>query len=273
MVRSALYSLRRSNFAMWGIILVFLIVFFSVAIPFFLKSPFSMTKDAFYPPNKLKLFGTDDLGRDMLARTANGARISLFVGFIAAFISALIGVIIGSLAGFFGGYIDELLARVIEGFQVIPQFFFAILIVALFGPSIGRIIMVIGVLSWPSTARIVRVEFFKTRDLEFVTAARLSGVKNSMLIFKEILPNVLPLVVVNTSLQIAKAIITESSLSFLGLGDQNIISLGQLLYNARPFIQEAWWLMVFPGIVLSIIGLGFNLLGDGLNDILNPRKQ
>ncbi|MGI6131676.1 MAG: ABC transporter permease [Bacillota bacterium] len=270
---TALNLLRQSRSAMCGLTLVLFVVLVGVAGPMFLDSPFAMTGDSFHAPSRESVLGTDDLGRDMLARIAHGARVSLIVGVSAASVSAVIGIVVGSFAGFFGGFVDEFLIRIAEAFQVIPQFFLAILIVALFGPSISRIVLVIAILSWPSTARIVRAEFLKMRNLDFVAAARLAGANNATLIFREILPNTLPPMIVNTSLQIAGAILTEASLSFLGLGDPDIVSWGQLLYNAQPFLRDAWWMAVFPGLAISISALGFNLLGDGLNDILNPRKR
>jgi len=193
------------------------------------------------------------------------------VGVAAAAVSAVVGVVIGSLAGFAGGKIDEFFMRVAEAFQIVPQFFLAILVVALFGASLTKIVLVIAILSWPSTARIIRAEFLKLRDQDFVAAARLAGASRRALIFSEILPNALPPVIVNASLQIAAAILTEASLSFLGLGDPDKVSWGQLLYLAQPFLNQGWWMAVFPGVAILVTTLGFNLLGDGLNDILDPR--
>lgn len=270
---SALRLLKLSRSARYGIAMVLLVVAMALVGPAFMNSPFTMTGDRFLAPGQGHVFGTDDLGRDMLSRVAHGARVSLSVGVAAALVSAVIGTVVGSAAGFFGGYVDEFLIRVAEAFQVVPQFFLAILIVALFGPSVNRIVLVIAILSWPSTARIVRAEFLKMRRLDFVAAARLAGAGNATLIFREILPNTLPPLIVNTSLQIAGAILTEASLSFLGLGDPEVVSWGQLLFSAQPFLRNAWWIAVFPGVAISVTALGFNLLGDGLNDILNPRKR
>jgi peptide/nickel transport system permease protein len=204
---------------------------------------------------------------------AHGAQVSLLVGVAAAAFSALIGIVVGALSGFAGGRIDEFFMRAAEAFQVVPQFFLAILIVALFGPSLFKIVLVIGILSWPSTARIVRAEFLTLRGQDFVAAARLAGASRASLIFSEILPNALPPVIVNASLQIAGAILTESNLSFLGLGDPDKVSWGQLLFGAQPFLNHAPWMAVFPGLAILITALGFNLLGDGLNDLLDPRRK
>jgi len=264
--------LTESRAAMFGLIVVGIAVLGGVIGPWLTGSPSAMGARTFCPPGPDCLFGTDDLGRDMLARVANGARVSLLVGVAAAAVSAILGVVIGSLAGFAGGRVDEAFMRVAEAFQVVPQFFLAILVVALFGASLTKIVLVIAILSWPSTARIIRAEFLKLRNQDFVAAARLAGASRRTLIFGEILPNALPPVIVNASLQIAAAILTEASLSFLGLGDPDKVSWGQLLFLAQPFLNQGWWMAVFPGVAILVTTLGFNLLGDGLNDVLDPRQ-
>jgi peptide/nickel transport system permease protein len=267
-----LLRLTRSRAAASGLAVVLLVIIVGMVGPWLTSSPSVMGSRTFSPPGTTYPFGSDDLGRDMLARVANGARVSLLVGVAAASVSALLGIVVGSLAGFRGGYIDEFFMRVAEAFQVVPQFFMAILVVALFGPSLTKIVLVIAVLSWPSTARIIRAEFLKMRHQDFVAAARLAGASRGTLIFNEILPNALPPVIVNASLQIASAILTEANLSFLGLGDPDKVSWGQLLFNAQPFLIQAWWMAAFPGAAILITAFGFNLLGDGLNDVFNLRQ-
>ncbi|HET7032312.1 MAG TPA: ABC transporter permease [Casimicrobiaceae bacterium] len=264
--------LTESRAAMFGLIVVGIVVAGGIIGPWLTGSPSAMGARTFCPPGLDCLFGTDDLGRDMLARVANGARVSLLVGVAAAAVSAILGVVIGALAGYAGGRVDEAFMRVAEAFQVVPQFFLAILVVALFGASLTKIVLVIAILSWPSTARIIRAEFLKLRHQDFVAAARLAGASRRTLIFGEILPNALPPVIVNASLQIAAAILTEASLSFLGLGDPDKVSWGQLLFLAQPFLNQGWWMAVFPGVAILVTTLGFNLLGDGLNDVLDPRQ-
>ncbi|MSP88500.1 MAG: ABC transporter permease [Alphaproteobacteria bacterium] len=265
--------LSSSHAAAIGLTIVLLVVIGGGVGPWLTGSPSAMDGRAFCPPGPGCLLGSDDLGRDMLARVANGARVSLLVGVAAAAVSAILGVVVGALAGFAGGRVDEFFMRVAEAFQIVPQFFLAILVVALFGPSLTKIVLVIAILSWPSTARIIRAEFLKLRDQDFVAAARLAGASRGALIFGEILPNALPPVIVNASLQIASAILTEANLSFLGLGDPDQVSWGQLLFGAQPFLNQAWWMAVFPGVAILLATLGFNLLGDGLNDILDPRQR
>ncbi len=177
---------------------------------------------------------------------------------------------VGALAGFFDA-LDDPLMRVTEFFLVIPAFVLALVLVALLRPSIWNIVLVIAVLGWPSTARLIRAEFLSLKEREFVHAARAIGASEVRIIFHEILPNALPPVVVNASLGVATAILLESGLSFLGLGDPNRISWGYLLGNARPFLRQAWWMPTFPGLAIFLAALSLNLVGDGLNDALNPR--
>lgn len=228
---------------------------------------------AMAPPGFPHLLGTDELGRDILARILVGTRVSLIVGLGAAAISTTLGIVIGGLAGFFGGLIDDVLMRITEIFQVIPRFFLAVLLVAFFGASIVNIIAAIAFLSWPEVARIVRAEFLSLRNRQFVDAARVAGASSSALIFVEILPNALGAVVVNATLQVGQAMLLEAGLSYLGLGDPSQVSLGLMLHQAQQIMRTAWWATAFPGLVIFLAVLSLNLVGDGLNDVLNPRSR
>jgi len=225
------------------------------------------------PPSRQFLMGTDNLGRDIFSGVVHGARVSLVIGFAAAFTSILLGGIIGSISGYFGGWIDDLLMRFCELFQSMPRFLFALVIVVFFGNTIWNVVVVIGLLSWPRSARMVRSEFLRLRESEFVMSARAIGMRNARIIFRQILPNVLHILLVTGSLEVGAAILTEAGLSFLGAGDPNVMSWGRMLYNAQRFLRSAWWFSVFPGLGIFLTVLSLNLFGDGLNDAMNPKLK
>jgi len=224
-------------------------------------------------PGALHLMGTDDLGRDVLSRVLFGLRISLIVGVAAAAVATVIGVTIGAFAGFFGRWIDNLLMRLTEIFIIIPRFFLAIMLVAFFGANIVNIILAIALLSWPEIARIVRAEYLSLRHRQYVDAARLAGASMLGLMFAEILPNAIGPVIVAATLQVGQAILLEAGLTYLGLGDPSQVSLGVMLHQAQQIMRSAWWTTAFPGAVIFLAVLSLNLVGDGLNDILNPRSR
>ena len=225
------------------------------------------------PPGGAFAFGTDMLGRDVLAGIVHGAKVSLTIGLISTVIAVLIGVTVGAVAGFFGGGVDDLLVRITEFFQTIPSFIFAILVVAIMTPSLTSIVTAIAVVTWPPIARLARSEFMALRRREFVEAAVLSGLSRTRIIVSEVLPNAISPLIVMGSLMIATAILTESALSFLGLGDPNRISWGYMIGAARTVFRQAWWLSVFPGLAIALTVLAINLVGEGLNDALNPHLK
>ena len=221
-------------------------------------------------PNSMYWVGTDELGRDVFSRAVTATRVSLLVGIIAAGVSTLVGILVGSLSGFFGGWLDHILMRITEVFQVVPQFFLAVVLVALFGASVLNIIVAIALLTWPIIARLTRSEFLSLKSRQYVDAAYLGGASNTRLIFREILPNAMGPIIVSATLLVGRAMLTEAGLSFLGLGDPSRISLGVMLYQSRPFVQFAWWAALFPGMMIFLAVLSTNLIGDGLNDVINP---
>jgi peptide/nickel transport system permease protein len=235
--------------------------------------PFALGDETLVAPRGDHWMGTDDLGRDTLSRVIHGSRVPLLVGFLATAASMALGILIGSLSGYFGGRSDVVLMRVTEYVLVVPRFFLALLVVAMLGTGIGKIILVIGILGWPEVARVVRAQFLTFREREFVLAARAIGASHAKVIFREILPNAIPPAVVVASILVARAILLEAGLSFLGLGDPNLISWGSLLSEAQERISASVWLAIFPGLAISLLVLCVNLLGDGINDVLNPKLR
>jgi peptide/nickel transport system permease protein len=235
--------------------------------------PFALGDDTLIAPRGDHWMGTDDLGRDTLSRVIHGSRVPLLVGFLATAASMALGILIGALSGYFGGRTDIVLMRVTEYVLVVPRFFLALLVIAMLGTGIGKIILVIGVLGWPEVARVVRAQFLTFREREFVVAARAIGASHAKVIFREILPNAIPPAVVVASILVARAILLEAGLSFLGLGDPNLISWGSLLSEAQERIGASVWLALFPGLAISLLVLCINLFGDGINDVLNPKLR
>lgn len=266
---------RKNRAAVVGLILLVGVCVLALAAPVVTWHPplKSGVGGAFVPPTREYPFGTDDLGRDIYSNVIFGARTSLMVGLLAAGMSALVGIVVGAISGYYGGKIDDLLMRACEVFLVLPTFLLALIIVAVFGTNINNIILAIVVVSWPRTARLLRAEFLSIKEREFVEAARALGSKPLDIMFNEILPNAIFPVIVNASLEVATAILTEAGLSFLGAGDPNVPSWGIMLNNAQNYLRVAWWMAAFPGAMLFITCLSLNLVGDGLNDYFNPRLR
>jgi peptide/nickel transport system permease protein len=255
------------------VVVVFLSVVALLAPALAPFDPLTMGTQALSPPSARHLMGTDHLGRDVLSGVLWGLRISLIVGIASAIISVVVGIVIGSPAGYFRGRLDNALMRATDAFMVLPTFFLILLVVSVFGASIWKLIALIGITNWPPIARLVRAEFLSLREREFILAARTVGVSHFTIMLRHILPNALPVVIPTISLRTAGAIITEASLSFLGVGDSNVVSLGQMLMHALQFMRMAWWTATFPGLTIFVIVLALNLMGDGLNDALNPRSR
>jgi peptide/nickel transport system permease protein len=225
------------------------------------------------PPSGHYLFGTDDLGRDVFSRVIAGIRVSMIVGLSSALVAAVVGTAIGGVAGYFGGPVEAFLMRLTELFMVIPRFFLAVVLVAIFGPSLINVILAISLLSWPFIARIVRADFLSLKHRQFVEAARVLGAPTRELILNEILPNAIGPVVVSATLQVGEAILLEASLSYLGLGDPNQVSLGLMIQQSQPILVIAWWTAVFAGLSIFLAVLSANVCGDTLNGILSPRSE
>jgi peptide/nickel transport system permease protein len=263
----------RNYGAVVGLVILLLVFAMAIGAPLiFPDSPWDMVAAPFMPPGEMDmLLGSDSLGRDVAAGIAHGARISLMVGAVSTVVALAVGVSLGAIAGYLGGIADDVVMRFTEFFQTIPSFVLAILLVAIFTPTIGSVVFAIAVVSWPPVARVVRAEFLSLRSREFVQAAEVLGKSRLSIVVGDILPNALSPIIVLSSLMVANAILLESALSFLGLGDPNLMTWGFLIGSGRSVIRLAWWMSVFPGIAIFLTVLALNLVGEGLSDALNPR--
>ncbi|AAV93970.1 ABC transporter permease [Ruegeria pomeroyi] len=267
---------RRNHAALVALVLLVLICVLALIGPaLYGRDPYDMVWAPFTRPgeNWDFILGTDYLGRDLLAMIISGARVSIIIGLSAAFVSIFIGVTVGALAGFYRGWVEEALMRFTEFFQVLPTLLFSMVIVALFGASLPMITFAIGVVSWTAVARITRAEFLRIRELEYVTASRASGAKNAKLMFRVILPNALPPIIVQSALMVGSAILFEAGLSFLGLTDPNVVSWGQIIGSNRTYFLDASFTVTIPGVAIFVTVLCISLVGDGLNDALNPKLR
>lgn len=265
----------RNKSAVFGTLTFIAILLITAIGPYILNTdPFDLAGIPLAPPGTPdNWLGTDYLGRDTLTGLVYGGRATLAVGFIAALLSVFIGVLFGALAGFYGGWVDEALMRITEFFQVLPSLLFAMVLVTLFEPTIWTIAIAIGLVSWTQTARLARSEFLRLRTLDYVMAERIIGASNGRIIWKVILPNALAPLIVAATLSIGTAILFEAGLSFLGLGDPNKMSWGLMIGNNRPYILLNWWSVTLPGIAIFLTVLSISLIGDGLNDALNPKLR
>lgn len=275
-----LFKKNRAAVVGLGIVLLFgfVAIFATFIMPYdpsdmTLAAPDDSPHGVYKPPSREHLLGTDDLGRDVFSRFIWGSRTSMLVGLAAASVSALVGISLGGTAGYFGGKVEGLIMRITDIFLTLPTFFLVLLIISIWGQNPVLVFIVIGMTIWPSTARLVRAEFLSFKEQDFTMAARAAGASPAYIIFREILPNAAFAAIVNASMQVAGAIMTEASLSFLGLGDPSAASWGWQLQFAMKSIRRAWWVSTFPGIGITLVVVAFNLIGDGLNDAMNPHLK
>ncbi len=252
--------------------LVLLVVLFAPQLAPF--DPYDLGDDLLVPPGTAgHLLGTTNMGQDILSMLIYGSRASLAIGIVAAAISGVIGTLVGAVAGFYGGKLDKVISEVINVFLMIPSFFLVLIIVAMFGSSMVNVMFVIGLTSWPSNARMMRVQAMSIKERTFVKSAVAMGESKRQILFKYIIPNGLFPVIANTTMGVAKAILTEASLSFLGLGDPNVISWGQMIFDGKQYLTSGWWMSTFAGLCIMLIVMIFYLIGDGLNYALNPKMK
>ncbi|MBI3596026.1 MAG: ABC transporter permease [Nitrospirae bacterium] len=267
---------KKNRSALAGGLIVLSVFFMAVLAP--VLSPYDPAyidvERILVGPTEAHPLGTDELGRDVLSRMIWGSRISLLVGFVAVGILILIGTLIGAVAGYYGGWPDDVLMQLVDIMLSVPTFFLILAVIAFVGPNIWNVMIIIGATSWMGVARFVRGQFLALKEVDYVTAARAVGAKDRRIIFFHILPNAMSPVYVSAVLGVAGAILVESSLSFLGLGVQPPMpSWGNIITSGKDMIDIAWWLTLFPGLAILITVLGYNLLGEGLQDALNPRLK
>ncbi len=271
---AGLRRFTRNRMAVFGaVVLVALLVLVALSPFVFPGDPFGLVGAALQPPGRRFLLGTDTLGRDVAAEIAYGARTSLLIGVGATLGAILFGAIIGGFAGYYRGAVEIVLMRLTEFFQTIPAFILAILIVAILSPSVGAEMFAIAAVSWPGIARLVRGEFVALGGREFVLACAGLGASDGRIIFRHMLPNCTSSIIAVGSLLIGTAILIEAGLAFLGLSDPNVMSWGLIISAGRAVLRSAWWICTFPGIAILLTVLGINLVGDGLNEALNPRLR
>lgn len=275
-MKNFLKRYMRNYGAVFGFIVIVLVAILALAAPLLYEnSPWMMVAPPLIPPftDGAYPFGTDMLGRDITAGLVWGARVSLMIGLLSTIIALAFGILVGATAGYCGGAIDDALMRFTEFFQTIPQLALAVVIVAVLSPSIYSIMGAIMAVSWPPAARLVRSEFMTLKQREFVQAAIVIGQKPARIVWSQILPNAMSPIIVSASFMVATAILTESALSFLGLGDRNLMSWGFMIGASRTMIREAWWMSVWPGVAILMTVLAINLIGEGLSDALNPQLR
>lgn len=266
----------RNPLAFWGFVIIATVLALALLAP--LLAPYDPdaidVKAILLTPSSTHWMGTDGLGRDVFSRMLFGARISLLVGFVAVGIATIIGVILGAISGYYRGWVDVVIMRTVDVMLSIPTFFLILAVIAFLTPSIWNIMIVIGLTSWMGVTRLVRAEFLSLREREFVLASATLGARDYRLIFRHLLPNCLTPIIVSTVLGVASAVLVESGLSFLGLGVQPPqASWGNILTDGKEYIEFAWWLSFFPGSAILLTVLGYNLLGEGLRDALDPRTN
>jgi peptide/nickel transport system permease protein len=274
-IRRILTRTTRSPSLIIGLgLLLALLVAAALAGVIYPSDPLDMVGQPTLWPGESAAFplGTDSLGRDIMAELFHGARVSLLIGFVAAALALSIGVLVGSTAGYCRGRIDDLLMRLTEFFQTIPNFLLAIMLVIILAPSIKSIIVAIGLTAWTQIARLTRAEVLRVRGTDYVHAAVTMGRPHVAIVVEHVLPNSLPPVIISTSILVAQAILTEASLAFLGLGDPNAASWGAMIGAGRETLRTAWYMSAIPGVAVFATVMSFTLIGNGLNDVFNPRE-
>lgn len=255
-----------------GITILIILILVAILSPFIATNdPYFLNDDLTARPSAKYIFGTDGLGRDVFSMVIWGARTSLKVGIIVALISSVIGTLIGGIAGYLGGKTDKIISEIINIFLMLPTFFLILIIIAIYGSSLTNIIVVMALTSWTGTARLMRSQAISLRERTFIKSAQTIGEGNIRILFKHIIPNGIFPIIADSTMAISSAILSEAGLSFLGLGDPNVISWGQIIANGKVYLPRSWWICTFPGLAIVCTVLSFYLIGEGMNRVLNPK--
>lgn len=273
-IKIHMQKIKHNNQLKIGIILLLIILMTALFAPSISNyDPFSLNDDLLNPPGNKYYLGTDGLGRDVFSGILHGARTSILVGVTAATISAVIGIVIGGVAGYFGGKVDIIVSEIINIFLMLPTFFLILIVVALFGSNMMNMMIIIGLTTWTSNAKLMRAQALSIKERTFIKAQITMGKSKTRILIDHIIPNGIFPIIANTTMNISQAILLESSLSFLGLGDPNLISWGQMVFHGKSYLVNGWWVSTFSGAAIVVTVLAFYLIGDGLNSILNPKLK
>lgn len=273
-VKKYINAIKHNKQLKIGIVLLIIILMAAVFAPYISNyDPFDLNDDILASPGSRYYLGTDGLGRDVFSGILHGARTSILVGVTAATISAVIGVLIGGVAGYFGGKVDMVVSEIINIFLMLPTFFLILIVVALFGSNMMNMMIIIGLTTWTSNAKLMRAQALSIKERTFIKAQTTLGKSKIKILIDHIIPNGIFPIIANTTMNISQAILLESSLSFLGLGDPNLISWGQMVFHGKSNLLNGWWISTFSGAAIVITVLAFYLIGDGLNGVLNPKLK
>lgn len=255
-----------------GLVLLSILILVAIFAPWIAThDPYALNDDLIAKPSSQYLFGTDGLGRDVFSMVVYGARTSIKVGVIAALISSVVGTLIGGISGYVGGKVDRLISEIMNMFLMLPTFFLILIIIAIYGSSLRNVIIVIGLTSWTGTARLMRAQAISLKERTFIKSAKTIGESNGRILFRHIIPNGIFPIIADTTMAVSSAILSEAGLSFLGLGDPNVISWGQIISHGKNYLPRGWWICTFSGMAILFTVLAFYLIGEGINRILDPK--
>lgn len=267
-----LLNIRKTKEIRVGLVLLLILILVAAFGPKIIThDPRALNDDLLHPPSREYILGTDGMGRDVFSMVIMGTRTSLKVGITAAFISGILGTLIGGISGYFGGWVDKVISEIINIFLMVPSFFLIIMIVAIYGSSLFNVILVISLTGWTGTARLMRAQAISLKERTFVKSAKTIGESDFSILFKHIIPNGIYPIIADSTMAISGAILFEASLSFLGLGDPNVMSWGKIIAHGKGYLTKGWWIATFAGLCIVFTVMAFHLIAEGINKIMNPK--